>query len=158
MIRSKIFPVFFIPGIILLFLSGCVTSKKKYSGFTTVRKYQKNKPFIFKNNITLIAPDLNKDDKATINSKLNTQLDDSAKVKIKDVAFIFHYITRPPVFDTNAIIQSANSMKTAMINQGYYNSTVSYSFDTVIHSKQQKRIIINYNIIARFSSSGFVKR
>lgn len=148
MIRIKIFPAFFVPCIILLFLAGCATSKKKYSGFTTVRKYQKNKPFIFKNNITLIAPDLNKGDKATVNSKLNTQLDDSAKVKIKDVAFIFHYITKPPVFDTNAIIQSANNMKTAMVNQGYYNPVVSYSFDTVIHRKGQKRIITNYNVVA----------
>src|SRR5258708_10729313 len=139
MIRSKIFPVFFIAGIILLFLSGCVTSKKKYSGFTTVRKYQKNKPFIFKNNVTLTAPDLSRDDKVTVNSKLNTQLDDSAKVKIKDAAFIFHYITKPPVFDTNAIIQSANNMRTAMVNLGYYNPKVTYTFDTVTHIKVQKR-------------------
>ena len=131
-----------------MFFSGCVTSKKKYSGFTTVRKYQKNKPFIYKNNITLTAPDLSKDDKVTVNSKLNTQVDDSAKVKIKDVAFIFHYITKPPVFDTNAIIQSATNMKIAMVNLGYYNPAVSYSFDTVIHSKQQKRIITNYNVVA----------
>jgi len=51
MIRSKIFPAFSIIGIAFFFLTGCVTSKKKYSGFTTVRKYQKNKPFIYKNNI-----------------------------------------------------------------------------------------------------------
>jgi len=83
MIRSKIFPAFSIIGIAFFFLTGCVTSKKKYSGFTTVRKYQKNKPFIYKNNITLTAPDLSRDDKVIVNSKLNTQLDDSAKVKIK---------------------------------------------------------------------------
>src|ERR1700690_3087078 len=129
-IRIKIFPVFFCFGCALLLLPGCVTSKKKYSGFITIRKYQKNIPFVFKNNITLIAPDLSKDDKVTVNSKLNTQLDDSAKVKIVDAFFIFHKITRPPAFDTNAIIQSANNMKTAMINLGYYNPSVSYSFDT----------------------------
>ena len=103
MIRIKIFPAFFVLCVMLIFLSGCSTSKKNYSGFTSVRKYQKNKPFIFKNNITLTAPDLNKDDKATAKSKLNTQLDDSAKVKIKDVVFIFHTIIKPPAFDTNAI-------------------------------------------------------
>ena len=73
-IRSKIFPAFFVAGIALIFLSGCATSKKQYSGFTTVRKYQKNIPFVFKNNITLTAPDLSSDDKAAVNSKLNTQL------------------------------------------------------------------------------------
>lgn len=146
-IRSKIFPVFFIVGIALIFLSGCATSKK-YSGFTFVRKYQKNIPFVFKNNITLTAPDLSKDDKAAVNSKLNTQLGDSAKVKIKDVAFVLHYITRPPVFDTNVIKQSAENMKNAMINLGYYHPGVSYKFDTVLHRKGQKRIITSYNVIA----------
>jgi outer membrane protein insertion porin family len=147
-IRIKIFPVFFCFGLALLLLQGCVTSKKKYSGFITVRKYQKNIPFVFKNNITLTAPDLSKDDKVTVNSKLNTQLDDSAKVKIVDAFFIFHKITRPPGFDTNAIIQSANNMKTAMVNLGYYNPNVSYSFNTVRHRKGQNRIITNYNVIA----------
>jgi outer membrane protein insertion porin family len=146
-IRIKIFPAFFVFTIALIFLSGCATSKK-YSGFTSVRKYQKNIPFVFKNNVTLTAPDLSKDDEVTVNSKLNTQLDDSAKVKIKDAFFIFHKITRPPVFDTNAIIQSANNMTTAMVNLGYYNPEVNYTFDTVIHKKEQKRIIINYNVVA----------
>ena len=99
------FPSFFISIIVFAFISGCSTSKK-YSGFTFVRKYQKNIPFIFKNNISLTANDVSNDEKVLINSRLNTQLDDSAKVKIKDVAFILHYITKPPVFDTNAINQS----------------------------------------------------
>ncbi|MEP6951972.1 MAG: BamA/TamA family outer membrane protein [Ginsengibacter sp.] len=138
---------FCIVYIIFIFLNGCGTSKK-YSGFTTVRKYQKNIPFVYKNNITLNAPDLSKDEKVTVNSKLNTQLDDSARVRIKDVAFVLHYITRPPVFDTNSIIQSAQNMKTALVNIGYYRPGVTYTFDTVIHRKAQKRIITNYRVIA----------
>ena len=146
-IRIKIFPLCFIFFIALAFLSGCATSKK-YSGFTIVRKYQKNIPFVFKNNISLTAPDLSSDDKVIVNSKLNTQLDDSAKVKIKDVAFIFHYITHPPVFDTDVIARSADNMKTAMRNLGYYNPEVTYTFDTVNHSKGQKRVITSYNVVA----------
>ena len=46
--------LFFIAFIALIFLSGCATSKK-YSGFTFIRKYQKNIPFVFKNNISLTA-------------------------------------------------------------------------------------------------------
>jgi hypothetical protein len=147
LIRVKIISVFFCFGIAIIFLPGCSTSKK-YSGFTTVRKYQKNIPFVFKNNITLSAPDLSNDEKVTVNSKLNTQLDDSAKVKIKEGFFIFHKIISPPVFDTNAIIQSSNNMKTAMVNLGYYKPEVTYTFDTVIHRKGQKRIITNYLVIA----------
>jgi outer membrane protein insertion porin family len=147
-IRIKIFPVFFICGIVLFILAGCSTSKKNYSGFTIVRKYQKNIPFVFKDNITLIAPDLSSDDKVIVNSKLNTQLDDSSKVRIKDVAFVFHYITKPPVLDSNSIAQSAQNMQTAMVNLGYYHPEVSYNFDTVFHRKGQTRIIANYKVIA----------
>ncbi|HET7118359.1 MAG TPA: hypothetical protein VFI29_17820, partial [Hanamia sp.] len=64
LIRVKIISVFFCFGIAIIFLPGCSTSKK-YSGFTTVRKYQKNIPFVFKNNITLSAPDLSNDEKVT---------------------------------------------------------------------------------------------
>ena len=146
-ICGKKFPAFFIIYIVLIFLTGCATSKK-YSWFTTVRKYQKNIPFVFKNNITLKAPDLRSDERVSVNSKLNTQLDDSARVRIKDAAFIFHYITRPPVFDTNAIIQSSQNMKRALVNIGYYLPEVTYRFDTVLHRKAQKRIIINYTVVA----------
>ena len=147
MIRIKIFPAFCVINIILIFLSGCASSKK-YSGFTFVRKYQKNIPFVFKNNISLTAPGLSSDDKVAAYSKLNTQIDDSARVRIKDVAFILHYITRPPVFDTNAIIQSVSNMKTALGNLGYYNPTIAYTFDTVFHKKAQIRVVVNYNVMA----------
>ncbi|HEY9341397.1 MAG TPA: BamA/TamA family outer membrane protein [Hanamia sp.] len=140
--------LFFIAFIALIFLSGCSTSKK-YSGFTFIRKYQKDIPFVFKNNISLAAENASSDEKVTIKSRLNTQIDDSARVKIKDVAFILHYITRPPVLDTNAIIQSASNMRTSLVNIGYYNPQVTYSFDTVIRKKgAQKRIITNYQVVS----------
>ncbi|MEO6290480.1 MAG: POTRA domain-containing protein, partial [Ginsengibacter sp.] len=147
-ISGKQYASFYILIIVLLFLSGCATTTK-YSGFTTVRKYQKNVPFVYKNNISLNANDLTKDEGAIVKSRLNTQLDDSARVKIKDVAFIFHYITRPPLFDTTAIQQSAQNMRTSMMNIGYYNPQVQYTFDTVVHKGgDQKRIIINYDVVA----------
>ncbi len=147
-ISGKQYASFYILIIVLLFLSGCATTTK-YSGFTTVRKYQKNVPFVYKNNISLNANDLTKDEGAIVKSRLNTQLDDSARVKIKDVAFIFHYITRPPLFDTTAIQQSTQNMRTSMMNIGYYNPQVQYTFDTVVHKGgDQKRIIINYDIVA----------
>ncbi|MEO8764576.1 MAG: BamA/TamA family outer membrane protein [Ginsengibacter sp.] len=146
-ICGKKFRVLLIFSIVFILVNGCGTSKK-YSGFTTIRKYQKNIPFVYKNNIALKAPDLSSDEKVVVNSKLNTQLDDSARVRIKDVAFVFHYITRPPAFDTNAIIQSSENMKTALVNIGYYHPEVTYTFDTVVHKKAQKRVIINYTVVA----------
>jgi len=134
--------------IALLFLSGCVSTRTSYSGITTIRKYQKNIPFFFKNNISLKAESAGKDEKVIIKSKLNTQIDDSAKVNISDKFFILHYITSPPVFDTNAVIQSASNMKTSLRNIGYYNPQVTYTFDTVIKKKgEQKRVVTDYAVV-----------
>ena len=72
----------FVIVITIIFLSSC----------TSVRKYQKNKAFVYKNNINLTIDNVTPDEKVIIKSRLTTQLDDSSKVKIKDVAFIIHYI------------------------------------------------------------------
>jgi outer membrane protein insertion porin family len=139
----------FIVSITVLLLPGCVTTKTKYSGITTVRKYQKNIPFVFKNNIHLSVSDANKDEKSSIKSKLNTQLDDSAKVNVKDKFFVLHSISNPPAFETNAVAQSASNMMTALRYLGYYNPQVTYSFDTVIKKNgDQKRVIIDYDVVS----------
>ncbi|MDQ2718543.1 MAG: BamA/TamA family outer membrane protein [Bacteroidota bacterium] len=146
-IRGHISVPSFIILISLLFFSGCVTTKTTYSGITSIRKYPKDIPFVFKNNISLSTTGAGKDEKVIIKSKLNTQLDDSAKVNIKDKFFFLHSIIAPPVFDTNAIIQSASNMRTALMYIGYYNPHVSYTFDTIIKKNgAQKKVIINYDV------------
>ena len=123
--------------------SSCAPTK--YSGFTKVRKYQKNIPFVYKNNIYLDAEQATKDEMKVMKSRLYNQLDDSARVRIKDAIFLWHYITRPPVFDSTNIRQSAANMYGYMQNIGYYNPTVTYTFDTVIkRNRGQHRVIINY--------------
>jgi len=139
----------FIVLISIVFLSGCITTKNHYSGIVIVRKYQKNIPFFFKNNISLKAESASKDEKVAIKSKLNTQLDDSAKVNINDKFFVLHYITNPPVFDTNAVLQSAANMKTSLQNIGYYDPAITYTFDTVVKKQGgQQRVIVNYDVVS----------
>lgn len=121
-----------------IFLSGCYI----------VQKYQKNVPFVFKNNIKLHAEHTSDEDLATIKSKLNTQIDDSAKAIVKDKFFILHYITRPPAFDTNAVIQSVSNMNLSLSNQGFYSPEITYSYDTTFAKKKQERVTINYNVEA----------
>src|SRR5574338_386787 len=84
-------------------------------GCVIVQKYQKNVPFVFKNNIKLQAESVSKDEKVLLKSKLNTQLTDSARVNVKDKFFIFHYYVNPPVFDTNAVATSASNMRALLI-------------------------------------------
>src|SRR5665213_3169512 len=104
-------------------------------------------PFVFKNNISLKA-NASSDEKVVLKSKLNTQLGDSEKVIVKDKFFIFHYITRPPVFDTDAVAQSAFNMRSLLANYGFYTPSVTYSFDTVNAKKHQKRVTVNYVVDA----------
>jgi len=119
-----------------------------FSSCMIVQKYQKNTPFIFKNNINLKANNVSKDEKVIIKSKLATQLDDSAKVMVKDKFFIFHYLPNPPVFDTNAVAQSAANMAVALQNLGFYSPDISYSFDTVVRKKNQERVTVTYHVDA----------
>ncbi len=131
-------PLFLSILLVLIFLPGCYI----------VHKYQKNVPFVFKNNISLKADQATKEELVIIKSKLNTQLADSAKVNVKDKFFIFHYITRPPAFDTNAVIQSVSNMTFSLGNQGFYNPKITYTYDTFSAKKKQKRVFIHYNVDA----------
>lgn len=130
----------------IILFSSCA-STKKYSGLTFVSKYQKNVPFIYKNNISLEVQQATKDEIVVMNSRLYNQLEDSARVRIKDVAFILHYIKNPPVFDSLNVKQSAANMFSYMQNMGYYHPIVNYAFDTVVKKKEgDVRIIVNYDV------------
>jgi hypothetical protein len=119
-----------------------------FSGCTVVRKYQKNKPFVYNNNINLNIDDVTPDETVIIRSRLNTQLDDSSKVKIKDVVFLIHYIDRPPAFDTNAARASADNMQTSMVNIGYYSAKADYKYSIDSTKKEQKRVTTTYEVNA----------
>lgn len=123
----------------IFFLSSC----------TVVRKYQKDKPFVYKNIINLNINDATSDDRIIIRSRLNTQLDDSSKVRTKDVAFVLHYIDKPPAFDTVAARQSADNMQVSMVNLGYYNAKTNYTYKIdSANRKGEKRVTTTYNIDA----------
>ncbi len=119
-----------------------------FSACTFPRKYQKNKPFIYKNSIEINGGNFTKEQSASLKQKLYGQLDDSAKVTIKDFLFAFHFINRPPAYDNEYTIVSANSMKSTMIHLGYYSASVGYKVDTILKDKQQ-RISVKYTVDAR---------
>ena len=119
-----------------------------FSGCTVVRKYQKNKPFVYENKINLNINDVTPDEKVIIKSRLNTQLDDSSKVRVKDVAFVLHYIDRPPAFDTISARASADNMQTSMVNLGYYSAKADYKYAIDSSKKGQKRVTTTYEVEA----------
>ncbi len=118
------------------------------SACTFPRKYQKNKAFLYQNSIEISGGDFTKDQRISLKQKLFGQLDDSAKVTIKDFLFAFHFINRPPAYDSEYTTLSANSMKATMIHQGYYSATVRYKADTILKGNQQ-RVYVNYKVEAR---------
>lgn len=132
------------PSLLFVFaFAACLSS-----GCTIVRKYQKNKPFVYNNNVDLNINGVTADEKVIIRSRLNTQLDDSSKVRIKDVAFVLHYIDRPPAFDTIAARASADNMQVSMVNLGYYNAKTNFKYAIDSSKKNQKRVTTTYLVEA----------
>ncbi len=119
-----------------------------FSACTVVRKYPINKPFVFSNVINLKIDNVTPDEKVIIRSRLSSQLDDSAKVRTKDVAFVMHYIDKPPAFDTATARRSADNMQLSMVNLGFYSSQADYSFVIDSVKRNQKRVTVTYNVEA----------
>src|ERR1700748_394127 len=87
------------------------------------RKYQPNKPFVFKTTIN-IQGNLKASEKADMKAALLNQLDDSLKVRIVYFAGVRQTIVRPAVFDTNSVKRSISFMTALMNSKGYYEPII----------------------------------
>lgn len=109
-----------------------------------VKKYPKNKPFVYFNEIKVVDNKLRKDSLTLLKGGLETQLDDSMQVVVKQRWLIFKRIENPPVFDTSYANQSARNMEIYLQTMGYYNSKVT--IDTVyidsVHKEDPERLQI----------------
>ncbi len=114
---------------------------------TVPRKYQIDKPFLYKNTIELNGGDFTSDERTLLKQRLNNQLDDSSRLRTKDIFFFLHYIMHPPVYDSSSSGISARNMEYVMQQQGYFSATTSYKADTIQKGKQ-KRVNVTYTITA----------
>jgi outer membrane protein insertion porin family len=114
---------------------------------TIPRKYQKGKPFVAKNNIEVKKGNFTNDERNALKQRLNAQLDDSSRVKIKDALFFLHFIDKPPVYDSNSAAASAKNMKSSMIHLGYYGASAMFDIDTIKKGKTPQ-IHVQYKIKA----------
>ena len=95
------------------------------SSCTTVKNYQRNKPFVFSSSpkdIEIIGGDFSKDEKNSLKQKMVTQLNDSSKVTVNDVFFIFHKIKYAPVYDSAYSAISARNLRNTLLHLGYYQA------------------------------------
>jgi outer membrane protein assembly factor BamA len=130
------------------------------SSCTIVKKQYKKSPFIVKNKIEVIGGKFSKDELIALNSRLNTQLEDSAKINVVDKLFFWHIFNKPAAFDTGYLSQSAKNMQASMLHLGYYRATASYRFDTIerknypiislrkfpLYTQNQQRIHVTYKV------------
>lgn len=121
-----------------LLLSSCFT-------IYDIRKYPKNKPFLFKNNIEVIGSKLTTDEKNAIQLRMIGQLGDSSRVLAKDKFFVVKRIDGPVTYDSSYTQNSVANMKGALLHLGYYSAKVVA--DTALRKKgKQQRVTVNYFI------------
>jgi outer membrane protein insertion porin family len=116
-------------------LSSCIVPKK----------YQKDKPFVTKNTIEVKGGKFTNDELIALKSRLNAQLEDSAKINVVDHYFIRHVYNSPPAFDTAYAGRSARNMRASMLHLGYYSAGDSFHVDTIKQNKQL-RVHVKYII------------
>ncbi len=127
------------------------------SSCTTVRNYQKNKPFLFKTSIELKGGNFNSDERNVVKQRLFDQLDDSARVVTIDKLFLFHKATPSAAYDTAYSHLSARNMIGSMLHLGYYQAKDSVKIDTLsgtffssysLKFEKQQRVSVKYIIDA----------
>lgn len=123
---------------------------------TVPRKYQANKPFVFKTNID-IQGDAG-EDKADLELRLANQLDDSLKTRVVSFAGIRRTLVKPAVFDTNYANRSVLFMNSLLNAAGYYQARISWDSTLRVIGRQQ-RVTVNFTVVPgknlRMDSVGF---
>jgi outer membrane protein insertion porin family len=129
---------------------------------TVPKRYQKNKPFVYKTNITL-QTNLSGGEKLALKEGLQNQLDDSLKVRtvlaVRAVPpFLYNRLSRPPVFDTLYIGRSKTFMNALLNAQGYFSPIINDTF-TIDTVRDQQRVTVRFDVVTgkvlRLDSIGY---
>lgn len=148
----KILPLSAIILLILALASAC----------TIPKRYQKNKPFIYRTNIQLTGQ-LPSRERQDLREKLANQIDDSLKVRtvmgVRLVPpFFFYKLDKPPAFDSLYVSRSKVYMDALLNAQGYFNPTITDTF-TIDTVRDQQRVSVRFNVepgkVIRIDSIGY---
>jgi outer membrane protein insertion porin family len=109
-----------------------------------VKNFPKGKPFVYFNQINVVNNKLGKDSLALLKGGLETQLDDSMRVIVKQRWVFFKRIEKPAVFDTSYAMQSARNMEIYLKTMGYYNGKVKIDTTYIdsVHKEDPERLQI----------------
>ncbi|HYE54996.1 MAG TPA: hypothetical protein VD996_09145, partial [Chitinophagaceae bacterium] len=116
-------------------LSGCA--------ITFVKRYPKNKPFVYETNIR-VQDARSSSEKKDLEARLQNQLDDSLRVRVRSFP-LWRTISRPPVFDTNNVVRTTAYMRALMNSLGYFSAIIrdTATNDTV---RDQIRVNVDFNV------------
>ena len=117
---------------------------------TVVRKYPKDTPFHFENNIKIVGEE-NKERLSSIKSNLFAQIEDSAQIRVASKIpwpsfpwFIPSSVMEyPTVYNAQPIEQSIVNMRNMLSSLGYRKSEIRYD-TTVQVKKEQQRVKVNF--------------
>ncbi|HEX4956676.1 MAG TPA: BamA/TamA family outer membrane protein [Lacibacter sp.] len=147
---------------LLFLLSACGGSSKltqgKYTRIVNDTKKKraiyinKEKPFVYYNEIIVKDSTLSKQERAELTSRLNTQFDDSMQLRVRQRAFVFKRLINPPVFDSLAAVQSIRNMEIYLKTAGYFYGKVSFDSTIYIHKpddieKKQIRVATVFHVV-----------
>jgi len=142
----KIFAVLLLP----LYLSSCAV-------ITGVTKAPKNTPFVFKTIIEVEGPQ-KASDKQDLENRLQNQLDDSLKVRLKSYP-LWQNVYKPAKFDTLAIKRSEAFMMALLNSQGYFSAKIRDTFWIDTTAKKQQRVTVSFRVTTgkglKFDSVGY---
>ena len=119
-------------------------------GCTVIKHYPKDKPFFFENNIK-INGSIGKQEKIDIKTRLLTQVEDSAQIKVASKipwptfpwVIPSKVMDSPTVYNKLQVLQSAQNMTNSMSSIGFRRSAILIETDT-INKKNQQRVRTNY--------------
>ncbi len=106
-----------------------------------VKNAPKDKFYLYKNNIDIKGGNFSKSEKTNLIQKLNVQLDDSSKVKIKQYLLFLKTIKHPLAYDSSSTRKSAENMIASLFHSGYYNASVKTNTDTF-----KRKITVHYEV------------
>jgi hypothetical protein len=111
--------------------------------FTYVKKFPRNKPFVYETNIKLFG-NLSKKQKSELQSKLRAQLEDSVNPKSSQ-KILWQVIKKPPVFDTSYAQASKRFMLAMLHTSGYFKSDIKW--DTVVkRNEEAHKVTLTFNV------------
>ena len=124
------------------------------AGCTVVKRHPRGSAFFFENNIK-INGNISHQKKNEIKTRLFSQIEDSAQIKVASkipwpyFPFVIpvSVMESPTIFDLQKVIASTGNMKNSLSSIGYRRNSISYTIDTLI-KKKQLRIKTNYIVNA----------